>query len=109
MADRPGLVGELVSMPVAAALAYIRITGRNEKLSDAQMETMAAELARLITVYAVDDTQKSVRALGPDDTQGGRFRQAGKRVEFTDGRDAITGLAVTRTSLDKAIEALKRK
>jgi hypothetical protein len=109
MAESPGLVGELVSMPVAAALAYIRITGRNERLSEAQMETMAAELARLITVYSVDDTQKSVRALGPDDTQGGRFRHSGKTVEFTDGRDAITGLAVTRTSLDRAIEALKRK
>jgi len=30
-------------------------------------------------------------------------------VEFADGRKQITGLAVTRTSLDKAIEALKQK
>ena len=108
MAQSPGLVGELVSMPVAAALAYIRITGRNEKLSDAQMEAMAGELARLITVYSVSDSRDSVQALGPDDTQGGRFRQAGKVVEFDDGRK-IGGLAVTRTSLDAAIEALKRK
>jgi hypothetical protein len=108
MAQSDGLVGELVSMPVAAALAYIRVTGSNEKLSDAQMEAMAAELARLITVYSVSESRDSVRALGPDDTQGGRFRQAGKVVEFSDGRK-ITGLAVTRTSLDAAIEALKRK
>jgi hypothetical protein len=108
MPEPQGLLGELVSMPVAAALAYIRITGRNEKLSDAQMEAMAAELARLITVYSVSDKRDSARALGPDDTQGGRFRQAGKTIELANGRK-ITGLAVTRTSLDKAIEALKRK
>ena len=109
MPEPQGLIGELVSMPVAAALAYIRLTGKNEKLSDAQMEAMAAELARLITVYSVSEKRDSVRALGPDDTQGGRFRQAGKTVEFADGRKKITGLAVTRTSLDAAIEALKRK
>src|SRR5687768_16802980 len=109
MPQPQALIGELVSMPVAAALAYIRLTGKNEKLSEAQMEAMAAELARLITVYSVSEKRDSVRALGPDDTQGGRFRHAGKTVEFADGRDKITGLAVTRTSLDAAIEALKRK
>jgi hypothetical protein len=108
MADRDGALNDLVSMPIAATLAYLRLTGRNEKVTEAQMDAMAAEIARLITVYSVSENRDSVRALGPDDTQGGRFRQAGKVVEFADGR-RIGGLAVTRTSLDAAIEALKRK
>src|SRR5687768_8587184 len=109
MPQPQGLIGELVSMPVAAALAYIRITGKNEKLSDAQMEAMAAELARLITVYSVSDQRDSVRALGPADTQAGPFRQAGKPAEFAAGRKQITGLAVTPPPPNKATEPLKQK
>jgi hypothetical protein len=108
MAERDRLLNDLVAMPIAATLAYLRLTGRNDKVTEAQMDAMAAELARLITVYSVSDSRDSVQALGPDDTQGGRFRQAGKVVEFDDGR-RIGGLAVTRTSLDAAIEALKRR
>jgi hypothetical protein len=101
------ILKELVPMPMAATLAYIRTTGATGKVSEPQMIAMAAELARLITLYSVSDSPKSVIALGPDDTQGGRFKNAGKVVEFSDGR-RITGLAVTRTSLNAAIDALAR-
>lgn len=101
------LLKELVPMPMAATLAYMRTTGVTAKVSEPQMIAMAGELARLITLYSVSDSPKSVVALGPDDTQGGRFKNAGKVVEFSDGR-RISGLAVTRTSLNAAIEALAR-
>jgi hypothetical protein len=101
------LLKELVPMPTAATLAFLRTTGATGKVSESQMIAMAAELSRLITLYSVSESPKSVTALGPDDTQGGRFKQAGKVVEFADGR-RITGLAVTRTSLNAAIEALTR-
>jgi hypothetical protein len=101
------LPNDLVPMPMAATLAYLRTSGTKGKVSEPQMDAMAGELARLITLYAVSESPKSVIALGPDDTQGGRFKNAGKVVEFSDGR-TITGLAVTRTSLNAAIDALTR-
>jgi hypothetical protein len=104
----PQLLKELVPMPMAATLAYIRTTGTKGKVSERQMDAMAGELARLITLYSISDSPKSIVALGPDDTQGGRFKNAGKVVEFSDGRK-ITGLAVTRTSLNAAIDALTRE
>lgn len=62
----------------------------------------------MITLYSVSEDRESIVALGPDGTQGGRFRKAGKVVEFPEGRTPITGLAVTRTSLNAAIYALMR-
>jgi hypothetical protein len=106
---RHKLLDELVAMPLAATLAYLRTTGKNVKLGDAELDRMAEELSRLITLYSVSEARDSVVALGPDDTQGGRFKKAGNVVEFSDGRAPITGLAVTRTSLNAAIDALKRK
>jgi hypothetical protein len=105
---RHNVLDELVAMPMAATLAYIRTTGTNVKVSDSELDGMAQELARLITLYSVSEDRQSIVTLGPDDTQGGRFKKAGKVVEFSDGRSAITGLAVTRTSLNAAIDALTR-
>ncbi len=106
--ERHRLLNELVAMPMAATLAYIRTSDAiRGRVTESQMDEMAAELARLLTLYSISDSRDSITALGPDDTQGGRFKSAGKEVEFVDGR-TITGLAVTRTSLNAAIEALRR-
>ena len=105
--DSRKLLKELVPMPTAATLACIKTTGARTQISEAQMGAMAQKLAQLITLYSVSDNRESVLALGPDDTQGGRFKRAGNVVEFSDGR-TITGLAVTRTSLYAAIDKLRR-
>jgi hypothetical protein len=106
--ERHRLLNELVAMPMAATLAHIQTTDAiRGRVTESQMDAMAAELARLLTLYAISDSRDSITALGPDDTQGGRFKSAGKEVEFFDGR-TITGLAVTRTSLNAAIDALRR-
>ena len=105
---RHEVLDELVAMPLAATLAYIRTSGVNTRLTDAELEGMAQTLAGLITVYAISEDRESIVTLGPDDTQGGRFKKAGKVVEFADGRAPVTGLAVTRTSLNAAIDTLLR-
>jgi hypothetical protein len=106
--ERHRLLNELVAMPMAATLAHIQTTDAiRGRVTESQMDAMAAELARLLTLYTISDSRDSITALGPDDTQGGRFKSAGKEVEFFDGR-TITGLAVTRTSLNAAIDALRR-
>lgn len=105
---RHKLLDAFVMMPLAALLAYVGTTGTNVKVGDAQLDAVAQRLAQLITLYSISEDRQSVVVLGADDTQGGRFRMAGKLVEFPDGRPPITGLAVTRASLNGAIDELKR-
>jgi hypothetical protein len=38
----------------------------------------------------------------------GVFKDGGREVYFADGRETIRGLAVTRTALKAAIEAMRR-
>lgn len=105
---RHKVLDAFVMMPLAALLAYVATTGTNVKVGDAQLDAMAQRLAQLITLYSISADRQSVVVLGADDTRGGQFRRAGKLVEFPDGRAPITGLAVTRASLNGAIDELKR-
>lgn len=104
--ERHRVLGELVFMYLAATWAHARTTGRSVKATDAELERLAQKLARLATLYSVSRDRRSIVALGPHDTHGGRFRMAGNVMEFRDGRSAITGLAVTLTSLNAAIDRL---
>ena len=103
---RHRLLDELVFMHVAATWMRQRTTGRNDKASERELDRLAQKLARLATLYSVSEDRKSIVALGLHDMRRGRFKMAGKVVEFPDGRRAITGLAVTLTSLNAAIDRL---
>jgi len=103
---RHRLLDELVFMHVAATWAHARTTGRNVKASEAELDRLAQKLARLAALYSVSEDRKSVVALGAHDTRGGRFRMAGKVMQFRDGRSTIIGLAVTLSSLNAAIDRL---
>jgi hypothetical protein len=103
---RHRLLDELVFMYVAATWAHARTTGRNVKATEPELDRLAQTLARLATLYSVSEDRKSIVALGPHDTHGGRFKMAGKVMEFRDGRSALIGLAMTLTSLNEAIDRL---
>ena len=105
---RHQLLNGFIMMPLAALLACVRTTGNDVTVSDADLNAMAERLAQLITPYSVSDDRQTVVALGAEDIHGGRFRKAGRLVEFSDGRPAITGLAIQRASLNGAIDMLKR-
>ena len=66
-------------------------------------------LSRFATIYAVSEDRKDIRALGPDDLRGGQFRDGGREIVFPDGRTKLTGLAMRRSELAWAIDALKRR
>jgi hypothetical protein len=100
------LLDELIFLHVATTWMHARTTGRNVKPSEPELERLAKELARQATLYSVSEDRKSIVALGSHDTHRGRFKMAGRVMEFRDGRNAITGLAVTLTSLNAAIHRL---
>lgn len=103
---RHRLLDELIFMHVATTWMHARTTGRNVNPSESELDRLAQKLARLATLYSVSEDRKSIVALGSHDTHRGRFKMAGRVMEFRDGRSAITGLAVTLTSLKAAIDRL---
>jgi hypothetical protein len=104
---RQAVLNELVPMPEAALLAYIAAFGIDNTISRVHRNDMAESLCRLLTVYCVAQDRKSVRRLGKAELEGGIFADGGHIVRFRDERQAIAGLAVTRTALKAAVAALK--
>jgi hypothetical protein len=98
---------ELVSMPEAALLAYIAAFGIDNTISRVRRNDMAETLCRLVTVYCVSEDRKTLWRLEPSDLDGGIFADGGQLVRFRDQREALAGLAVTRTELKAALAALK--
>jgi hypothetical protein len=101
------LLEDLVPMPEAALLAHLSAFGMDHTISRLHRDDMAQTLARLLTVYAVSDDRGSVQRLADADLEGGSFAEGGRVVRFKDGREPITGLAVTRTALKAAVAAVK--
>ena len=96
---------DLVPMPEAALLAYISASGIDRTITRLHRNDMAETLARLVAVYSV--TEAEVRKVAPEELEGGLFMQGGRVVQFKDGREPITGLAVPRQALKAAVAALK--
>ena len=95
-------------MEEAAVIACAKDLGKLAAVGPALANTYAALLSRLTAVYAVSEDRNEIRALAGADLRGGEFRNGGRELAFTDGRAPIAGLAVRRSELDPAIEALKR-
>jgi hypothetical protein len=68
---------------------------------------MAQVLSRTLTVYSVSADYLNVKALSADDIKEGSFTAGGSALRFSDGREPILGIAVTRESLNAVIEAMK--
>lgn len=105
-ADNP-VVDELVPMPEAALLAYLAAFGIDHTISRVHRNDMAETLCKLLPVYSVSEDRKSVRRVSEAELRGGIFADGGHIVRFRDAREAMAGLAVTRTGLKAACAALK--
>jgi hypothetical protein len=104
---RQRLLDDLVPMPEAALLAYLSAFGIDSTISRLHRNDMAETLSQLLTVYAVSEDRQSLLRLAAADLEGGVFGDGGRVIRFRDEREAITGLAVTRTALKAAVAALK--
>jgi hypothetical protein len=105
---RHKLPNDLVTMAQAAVKAYLETVGPATTLTELQRNEMADFLARLVEVYFVSGDRETIRTLGAAEVRGGRFVDGGRTILFKDGREPMSGLAVTRASLNTAIEAMKR-
>lgn len=102
------LQNDLTMLGEAAVLACLRVKGPSSGFTLAVLNLYAQALSRLATIYVVSEDREHIRALAPGDLQGGKFRDGGREVVFTDGRAKISRLAVRLRELHPAIEALKR-
>ena len=101
------MLSELVPMPEAALLAYIAAFGIDNTISRVHRNDMAERLCQLLAVYCVSEDRRDVRRVDKAELEGGIFADGGHIVRFRDDREAISGLAVTRTALKAALAALK--
>lgn len=101
-------LNNLVTMAEAALTACEAAEGPMSWIPAATRNRYAELLSRLVTVYALSEDREQVRALSRSDIEGGKFRDGGREIFFSDGREPIRDLAVTRTALKAAIELLKR-
>jgi hypothetical protein len=101
-------LNDLVTMVEAALTACVAAEGPMSSIPSATRNRYAELLLRLVTVYALSEDREQVRPLSRSDTEGGTFRDGGREIFFSDGREPIRDLAVTRTALKAAIKLLKR-
>ena len=94
-------------MQEAALLAYLSAFGIDQTISRVDRDDMAEKLAQLLPVYSISDDRSTIRCLTRADLQGGVFVEGGKLLRFTDQREPIGGLAVSRAALKAAVAALK--
>jgi hypothetical protein len=99
---------QLVTMVEAALAACVAAEGPMSPIPGATRSQYAELLSRMVTVYALSEDREQVRALSRSEIEGGKFRDGGREIFFSDGREPIHDLAVTRTALNAAIEVLKR-
>lgn len=95
-------------MAEAAVTACVEVQGEAGWIPGVTRNVYAEALSRLIALYALSEDRQEIRAIARSDMDGGTFRDGGREIFFSDGRETIRELAVTRTGLQAAIEVLKR-
>jgi hypothetical protein len=101
------LLNSLVTMPEAAAIAFISTVPGGRKPTEADSEAMALELSRLVSLYALSPNREQIQTLTASDLRGGRFIYGGEAIAFADGRPQIRGICMTRAALKAALDTLK--
>lgn len=100
--------GDFVEMKTAAMRACTSIMGEHTTITEGMCNWLADTLALAVTLFIKDEGTGEFRALRPEETMGGRFRQSGKVMSFDDGRAPIDRVMITWTAFNAAVEALRR-
>jgi hypothetical protein len=94
-------------MADAAVAACVAVQGDASSIPGVTRNLYAELLSRLVTCYVLSEDRDEIGALQRCDIDGGTFQEGGREIFFADGRQTISGLAVTRTALKAAIEVLR--
>lgn len=104
---RHDLVNGLISLRLAAMLAHQAVTQSGKKATEEQCDIMADTLSHLATLYSLSRDREQIRTLSASDLRGGVFVDGGESITFSDGREPITGLAMTRRAYDVAVMTMR--
>ena len=100
---------DLVPVPLAARMVHLRAYGMPppEPYLAEHLDSLAYGLAREGVLYAMAG-EPAPRRLAPEELACGYFRRGGKELHFLDERAPILEVAVTRESIERAAEVLRR-
>lgn len=102
--------GDLLPLPVAAAIAYDSLASRREaartteELHD-RLDIAAVALSSLAPIYRTDGDEP--RIVTEPALAAGRFTDGAEILRFSDGTESISDLAIRRGDLYAAIEQIK--
>jgi hypothetical protein len=99
-------LNEFTTMAEAVLMAHYATASGTAAGSDLRRNTMAATLAKVVQVFSLSEDRQTVRPLSAAELRGGSFIDGGRVITFQDGREPITGIAVTRRALKAAIQLL---
>jgi hypothetical protein len=102
---------DLVPVALAARMVHLRAYGMPppEPHLAEHLDSLAYGLVREGILYATAGGEAPApRPLAPEELACGFFRHGGKELHFLDGRAPILELAVTRESIERAADALRR-
>jgi hypothetical protein len=101
---------DLVPVPLAARMVHLRAYGMPppEPHIAEHLDSLAYGLAREGMLYAMAGGEAAPRPLAREELACGYFRHGGKELHFLDERAPILEVAVTRESIERAAEALRR-
>ena len=100
---------DLVPLALAARMVYQRAYGMpppEPHLAD-RLNGLAYSLARLGSLYAIEEGRSAPRRLWREELACGYFRDGGRELHFLDERAPILNMGVTRESIDSAVEGLR--
>ena len=106
-----GIRNQHVAMSVAAGLARAQLVPNPVAVYDAQhlsemLELIAAAIARVAPIHAMNARTGEVRRLSEDELEGARFARGATALVLTDGTP-IAGVSITRGDLRHAVAVLK--
>lgn len=106
-----GIRNQHVAMSVAAGLARAQLVPNPVGVYDARqlsemLEVMAAAIARVAPIHAMNARTGEVRRLTEEDLEGASFARGATALMLKDGT-AIAGVSITRGDLRHAVVVLK--
>ena len=106
-----GIRNQHVAMSVAAGLARAQLVPNPVGVYDARqlremLEVMAAAIARVAPIHAMNARTGEVRRLTEEDLEGASFARGATALVLKDGT-AIAGVSITRGDLRHAVVVLK--
>jgi hypothetical protein len=101
----PDPTAKFLPLPMAAALAYLRVVKheRREPASEGLLDAVASALSVWLPVYGGEPRAR----LGDELVGRGRFCNGATRLRFRDGTAPVENLAILQSDLDAGVQRLE--